>query len=269
MFVDNEVSVIILETSHRAIDIANSNKDLNGRIGHIEIGSWSIADLQSICHQGMNYLQQKMPRGVANFISKEAVGLPIIVQQICLEFFKQRNIVKINEVQNKKIEFTSEETKKCMHVVAKSRLNHLEAHYNMLVSGPREKARKYRTYELVLACFARDPIKFALKRFEIEARIGELSLQDGERPPVASINSTLGALEKFQTKRKLEILEWQAQEHVLYMLQPEFLFFIRWRQMRATKPEQLDFLHRLLAIEVIKSKDGKLFFQPRVQTHNQ
>lgn len=41
-FVDNEITIIILGTTHRAIDIASSNKDLIGRVAQIDIGQWEI-----------------------------------------------------------------------------------------------------------------------------------------------------------------------------------------------------------------------------------
>ena len=47
-FTDSEISVIVLGTTHRAVDIANSNKDLVGRVSQINVGSWDASDLDKL-----------------------------------------------------------------------------------------------------------------------------------------------------------------------------------------------------------------------------
>jgi hypothetical protein len=122
----------------------------------------------------------------------------------------------------------------------------MEQYYNILIKGPREKARKYRTYELVLACFTLDPISFRLSRTQIDQRLQLLKIGLSEIPPAPSINSTLGALRKFQERRGFELLEWRPNEEVLYMLEPVFLFYVRWRKLSITEPRQLDLFEQLI-----------------------
>jgi hypothetical protein len=45
-FIDEEVSVIVIGTTHHAIDIATANQDLLGRLCQIDIAQWSIGDLE-------------------------------------------------------------------------------------------------------------------------------------------------------------------------------------------------------------------------------
>jgi hypothetical protein len=42
------------------------------------------------------------------------------------------------------------------------------------------------------------------------------------------LNSTLRALEKFQEVQGIELLEWHEEDRTLYVLEPSFLFFLRW-----------------------------------------
>jgi hypothetical protein len=248
-FVDSEVSVIVVGTSHKAITIANSNKDLIGRITQIDVSQWNIGDLISIAKKGFTFLGSEITLSKLDLLAKECVGLPIVMQQICLELLSQREIQKYPISKKQKNPFTSQEVRMAMHIVAKLRYYAMEDWYQTFIRGPREKARKYKTYELIVACFTLDPIKFNLTRHEIGLRLDRMKLPESQHPPSPSVNSTLSALHKFQIKRKLEILEWVQDSGKLYMLEPIFLYYIRWREPpRDNEPIQLD-----LFSEIIKS----------------
>jgi hypothetical protein len=104
-----------------------------------------------------------------------------------------------------------------------------------LVAGARKKARKYNTYELVLTSFAVAPLKFSLTRYDIEERIGNSGVAADQKPPSASVGSMLKALGELQRRRGIELLEWRPLEQTLYILEPSFLFYIRWRELRKTR----------------------------------
>jgi hypothetical protein len=245
-FTDNEISVLVLGTTHRAVDIANSNRDLVGRICQIDVGHWEPSDLAEICRKGLKYLQGTMPAGLINLISSEAVGLPIIVQQVCQSIYTARDLNTVRDARKAKLKIKADDIERALHEVARQKYTQFENYYNTLISGPREKARKYRTYELILACFTLDPIKFQLKRLEIDQRLSQLVVDPTEMPPAASLNSTFGALKTFQEKRGFEILEWRLGDNILYILEPTFLFYVRWRTPRTSKSVQLDFFEKLV-----------------------
>jgi len=232
-FTDSEVSVIVLGTTHRAVEIANSNKDLVGRISQINVGNWAIKDLKKVCEQGFAYLNVTASSDCITTIAKEAVGLPIIVQQACLTLITSKGEEYIHQVRDRGDIVNPYAISQALHAVAVRRYAQFEEYYNTLVQGPREKARKYRTYEIVLGCFRLDPIKFSLRKSELIERIGRLDLKEGQEPPIPSLNSTLSALSKFQESRGLDLLEWQSARQTLHIIEPAFLFFVRWRKMRA------------------------------------
>ena len=92
-----------------------------------------------------------------------------------------------------------------------------------------------------------DPITFSLNRQEIDARLARLDIATEERPPAASLNSTLGALRKFQDKREFQLLEWMPGEDTLYIVKPSFLFYVRWRKYKERSTgRQLDMFEDLL-----------------------
>ena len=261
-FTDNEVSVIVLGTTHRAVEIASSNKDLVGRVSQINVGNWGRGDLSKIVEKGFTYLKLPAERSQVRLIAHEAVGLPIIVQQICLTLVAKGGKQFTHDVMHTDFNIDELSIRKAMHDVAHARYKQFEDHYDVLVQGPREKARKYKTYEIVLACFALDPIQFSLKKNELIARMGRMNLRPEDMPPVPSVNSTLAALSKFQRSRNLDLLEWQASKLTLHMLEPSFLFFVRWREFRQPDPKSgvdlgaslKDILESFLKL-VPKSKD--------------
>lgn len=184
-FTDNDVSVLVLGTTHRAVDIANSNKDLLGRIAQIDVGHWQTKDLESICRQGFDYLKLTIPDAIMGMIAAESVGLPILVQQACLGIFTGQGLEYVDEIRkNKKIKIDQQTISVCLHNIAKTKYTQFESYYNTLIRGPREKARKYKTYELVIACYTLNPIKFKLSRTEIDARLNELDIKSSEIPPL-------------------------------------------------------------------------------------
>lgn len=261
-FTDNEISVIVLGTTHRAIDIANSNKDLIGRITQLNIGHWGSSDLRKVAGQGFKYLDISVSSSCLNTLASEAVGLPIIVQQACLALVTADGSEFRSQVRGQKDVVTPEKISKNLHAVAKKRYAQFEDNYKTIVKGPREKARRYRTYELVLSCFQLDPIKFALEKNELIERIGRLGLDNSERPPNASINSTLSALTKFQATRGLELLEWRPKQTILHITEPAFLFYVRWRTKRkAAEPISQRIAELLADFEFKTTKASQLILK--------
>lgn len=246
-FIDSEISIIVLGTTHRSVDIANSNKDLIGRVSHIDIGRWDQADLSKICEKGFKYLRQECNRALIDRICAESVGLPIIVQQVCLKIYNSKNIFSVKDARKTNSVISTSVVDSCFTDVASEKYSQLETYYKTLIRGPREKNRKYRTYELVIACFTVNPITFSLTRSQIDERLNKLDISNADKPPAASVNSTLGALKKFQDKRDFRLLEWMAAEDTLYIVEPSFLFYVRWRIKGSNKKgTQLDLFSDLL-----------------------
>jgi hypothetical protein len=82
-FIDNEISVVVLGTTHHAVDIARSNQDLLGRILQIDVARWDEKDLTEIVSKGFSHLGIEQSADVTESIARESVGLPILTQQTC------------------------------------------------------------------------------------------------------------------------------------------------------------------------------------------
>ncbi len=241
IFTDNEISVIVVGTTHHGVDLATANSDLIGRILHIDLGRWSDSDLEKIAKTGMALLGIGKVDAVAKLIAQESAGLPILTQQVCAQLFHEKGLIEVDMHTAPK--FTTHDAKLALHRVARKRYLNFETWYNQLVQGPRIKSRKYDTYKIILALLSQDPPTFSLTRTQIDARLKATGLEPSQVPPAASINSTLASLEKFQKSHDFELLEWSKRDRTVYIVEPSFLFYLRWREH---KPDIVKSIYELV-----------------------
>jgi hypothetical protein len=256
-FTDNEVSTIIVGTAHHAIDLALSNKDLVGRISHTEVGTWEVNDLNKIIKQGLDELKVSITEPQRQQISSESVGLPLITQGICARLFSDKRITTYNI--KDQIKFDKKDIELAMTNVANQNFNVFKDLYQILITGFRKGARKYNTYELLLLIFTLDPVTFRLNRADIDTRLNRLDSKF-EKPPIASVNSTLGSIGKLQKKNGIELLEWSTKQGCLYILEPSFLFYLRWKDINTGITKKTDLiakLYEMITSEIATSKKIK------------
>lgn len=244
VFVDSEVLVIGVGTTHHASDLAEANKDLVGRISQIDLSTWDASDLAKIANQGFNHLRMNVPRTVSAAVADESAGLPIIVQDACFQMLADKDITEVRG--SPRILLTRGDVYGALHTVATTNYAQFAATYRRLATGPRKRARRYNTYEIVLSLFAQGAPTFCLARDEIHDRLQAAPLAEDERPTPASVNSMLGALAKFQESNGIELLEWSKTDRSLYILEPSFLFYLRWRRANAAPISYEDLLGSLL-----------------------
>ncbi|HHT8898687.1 TPA: hypothetical protein ACT5CR_003132 [Burkholderia cenocepacia] len=245
-FSDEKVSVVVVGTTHHGVDLAYANSDLIGRIQQIDLKNWSIVDLVSIARQGFAELSVGFQDKIMEAIAKECAGLPIVMQQVCAQLFVDKGYseLKVGSI----VVFQEADAWRALHNVASNRYKQFETWYNRLAAGPRKNARKYNTYELILTIFSLDPPTFQILRNEIDGRLKQLILPVGGYPPPASINSTLAALDKLQQSSGFELLEWIERDQMICILEPAFLFYLRWRKKRMAAPNLMDILREVLAL---------------------
>lgn len=247
VFVDGEVSVIVVGTTHHAVDLAYANSDLVGRIAQVDLSMWSNDDLERIATLGFGVLKLTATSLITHTIAHESAGLPILVQETCGQLLADKGIVEI-EPGMITLAFELTDVYTALHEVAKTHYGQFESHYERLITGPRKAARKFDTYELVLSAFAKDPLAFSLKRYEIDERLSAIPISKDKIPPPASINATLRALAKFQERNGFNLLEWNEQAQRLYIIEPAFLFYLRWREKRDKPLPWKEFLINVLGL---------------------
>lgn len=266
-FTDEQVSVIVVGTTHHGVDLAYANQDLVGRIQQVDLKRWSDIDLLSIAHKGFKKLNQEIPVTTMQFIAKECAGLPILMQQTCSQLFFDKNIDEVSS--EDKLSFTKSNATNALYNVATTRYRQFETWYARLTVGPRKKARKYDTYELILAIFTQDPPKFNLYRHEIGERLISAGLDTTKMPPPASINSTLRALAEFQRKNGFSLLEWSTKDQAIYVLEPAFLFYLRWRERKTVLPSVFETMIKSLLGWTIENMQEKVVLTSSLSENTQ
>lgn len=240
IFVDNEVSVVVVGTTHHAVDLAYANKDLVGRLTHIDVGTWQKEDLERIAYQGFDYMKVEVGPATVKAIAAESVGLPIVTQAVCLHLLLKQNITTPLEATDK-LGIAKPEAFDALHQVAREKFGSFEGLYDRLSRGLR-KRRKYSTYELILSCFTISDSSFSFSKAEILDRLKRLPIKAETIPPPSLVLRTLSSLAKLQDRMGIELLEWSGRDQRLHILEPTFLFYLRWRKPRAQPPSLDDVL---------------------------
>ena len=161
-FVDEEVSVAVIETTHHACDIAFANKDLLGRVFHLPLTTWTEKDLAQIPIKGFDALNVTIDANVIHRISQESVGLPLLSQAICLEISLSHSI-REKQKEHVSLQISTKELFKLLNNIAKNKFGQLEVMHDRITRGMRGgKRKKYKTYEYLLSVFSLDPIVYKL-----------------------------------------------------------------------------------------------------------
>ncbi len=223
-FTDEGVSVLVVSTTHHTVDIARANPDLTGRMRLVDVGKWSRRDLMQIPEKGFALFEYDLSATSAVEIAKEAVGLPIIAQQICQSIWYE---IAETIAQDESVTIISQHVERAQQYVADNLYSSHENDYQRLITGPRRRARKHATYEKILASFALEPLVYSLSYSELLERVAKLRVNGEDVIPPASIKAALKAIGSFQKKSKMNLLEWHENDQKLYIIEPSFLFYLR------------------------------------------
>jgi hypothetical protein len=234
VFVDNEISLIAVGTTHHAVDLAYGNKDLLGRLTHIDVPTWKTRDLERIAQQGFEFMNASIAQHTIQVIAAESVGLPIVTQAVCLQLLLTKEITRPLEV-SKTISITPKDAFNALHTVAVDKFGAFESIYERLCRGLR-KQRKYKSYELILTSFTQGELCFSATRNGIAQKVRQLPVAESDLPPAPMIGRTLSSLSTLQDKMGIELLEWRERDDKLYIIEPTFLFYLRWRKPRMQSP---------------------------------
>jgi hypothetical protein len=178
-----------------------------------------------------------------NAIADESVGLPIVTQAVCLEMLLKRGITRPLD-SSSAINVTTADAFEALHAVAVEKFGVFSAIYDRLSLGLK-KRRKYKTYELILLSFTHGDLTFSSTRWQIAERINRLEIPKEEIPPPALLARTLQSLAALQEKMDVQLLEWRKQDEKLYIIEPTFLFYLRWRTPKKRPPSLMEMLREL------------------------
>lgn len=223
---------IVVSLPHRADEAIRQNADLSGRLSLINMESWEVNDLKEIAKVGFEKLNMTIDEDVAMQIAVESLSSPQLMQYICLNIC---TILEMSDNNNHKIEPNILETA--------YRYTTANFEYGDVVSlmrkGPNTRGkvrnkfrakdgREYDLYELIVKSIAESPPIMKLTFENVKERIFRLLIDDCKKPTQQSMKESLAKLQELLDGREdiFKVLDWK--EGVLYILDPLFLFYLRW-----------------------------------------
>lgn len=223
---------IVVSLPHRADEAIRQNADLSGRLSLINMEPWEVEDLKEIAKVGFAKLNIGIEDDIAEKIAIESLSSPQLMQYICL------NICTI-------LEMTEDEHLQVKEEILEQAYRYTTANFeygdvvNLIRRGPSTRGKRrnkfltkegqnYDVYELIVKSIAENPPVMSLEFEDMKERIHQLIADDCKVPTPQVIKTSLGKLQQLLKGREdiFKVLDWK--EGVLYILDPLFLFYLRW-----------------------------------------
>jgi len=233
-------TIVLVSITERSDQAIRANPDLRGRLLTIDIPFWTPNELRAIPQKGFKVLNVDAHIDVVDLFTQESVGSPQLMQALCLELCR---FWKLEEG------YPTPRTMTCPPGAAQNFLRktvalaNCKTAYDMLKAGPKVHGSPRKVYRLkngtegdiYAALLCAIPIGkpiLSLCYKELMNRIE--SAVDGLPPGGASVVSALGHADDI-VRKKLQsdrVLEWDAEKDVLNILDPYFLYYLRWSDQK-------------------------------------
>lgn len=226
-----ELKVVVVSLPHRADDAIRQNADLSGRLSLINIETWKEEDLKKIAIKGFDKLGIKITDNIAEKLAIECLTSPQLMQYICL------SICTLLE-DEKKLEVNDEILEKAYRFTTIN-FNYADV-VSVLIKGPNPRGQQrklYRTvdgkeldlYGIIVESLAKNPPMTELDFESFYNRIFNV-IEENDRLKLEkqTVRNHLNHLQEL-LEGKEEIyraIEWK--DGKVYVLDPLFLFYLRW-----------------------------------------
>ncbi|MTT31569.1 ATP-binding protein [Terrilactibacillus sp. BCM23-1] len=232
-----EFKAVVIALPHRADDAIRKNPDLSGRLNLINIEPWKESELKEIAVIGFEKLGVQINNGFASKMAMESLTSPQLMQSICLNLSL---IINIDEDENIK-ELKDQEKLEESYRFTTINLPYKEV-VKKLEAGPYTRGQKRKRYELantngekvdiyslLLKAIAQDPPIISISLEEIKQRVDQLTLISQERIDRKKIRDALQKIHDIMLSSEsiYQVFEWK--DNQIYILDPLFLFYLRWR----------------------------------------
>lgn len=223
---------IVVSLPHRADEAIRQNADLSGRLSLINIEPWKVDDLKEIAKLGFGKLGISIEDSIATQIATESLSSPQLMQYICL------NICTM-------LEMSGEGNQQVCHEILETAYHYTTANFeygdvvSLMQKGPNTRGKNRNTfrtadgeehdiYELIVKSIAENSPIMKLDFEDVKERIYRLLADDCKKPSPQMIRESLAKLKELLYGREdiFKVLDWK--EGSLYILDPLFLFYLRW-----------------------------------------
>ena len=239
-------TIVLVSITERSDQAIRANPDLRGRLLTIDIPFWTSEELRAIPMKGFKVLNVDSHVDVVELFTQESVGSPQLMQALCLELCR---FWKLEEPYETPKTMTCPPGAAQMFLRKTAALANCKTAFDLLQSGPKVHGSPRKAYRLkngnegdiyavLLRAIPHGEPQLSLRYQEIMERIA--SIIDGEPPGGGSVVSALGHADEI-VKTKLQtdrVLEWDAEKDVLNILDPYFLYYLRWSGIYVESSDQ-------------------------------
>lgn len=226
-----ELKVVVVSLPHRADDAIRQNADLSGRLSLINIETWKEEDLKKIAIKGFDKLGIKITDNIAEKLAIECLTSPQLMQYICL------SICTLLE-DEKKLEVNDEILEKAYRFTTIN-FNYADV-VSVLIKGPNPRGQQrklYRTvdgkeldlYGIIVELLAKNPPMTELDFESFYNRIFNV-IEENDRLKLEkqTVRNHLNHLQELLDGKEeiYRAIEWK--DGKVYVLDPLFLFYLRW-----------------------------------------
>lgn len=223
---------IVVSLPHRADEAIRQNADLSGRLSLINMEPWEVADLKEIAKLGFSRLDIAIEDAIAEQIAVESLSSPQLMQYICL------NICTILEMSGDQQPRIGQEILETAYRYTTANFEYEDV-VSLMKKGPNTRGKGRNTfqvedgrscdlYELIVKSIAENPPIMKLEFEGVKNRIYGMISGDCKKPTPQAIKESLTKLQELLHGREdiFKVLDWK--EGILYILDPLFLFYLRW-----------------------------------------
>lgn len=184
------------------------------------------------CKAGLLQIRDKIEDKIAEQIAVESLSSPQLMQYICL------NICTILEMSDDHNAQIGQEILETAYRYTTANFEYGDV-VSLMKKGPNTRGKSRNTflvkdgqqcdiYELIVKSIAENPPIMKLEFEDVKKRIYGMISDDCKKPTPQAIKESLAKLQELLHGREdiFKVLDWK--EGVLYILDPLFLFYLRW-----------------------------------------
>lgn len=235
------LGVILASVPHRAFDAVRVEKEMTGRVTHLNVAAWTDTELVEIARLGFAALNVLDNHHLARRLAHESFASPHLMQEFC------RRLCRLNGVDS-----THESG---LSLVAppdwrlffeETAVDTAKNAFDLLRTGPRQRTdrikrtlkdgREVDIYGAVLAAIAHTGPKLEIGYETLRASLREVLVS--ELPQRHEVTRVLDQMTQI-ARDKVEgepVLEYDDQLSALHISDPYFAFYLRWGEGGADAP---------------------------------
>lgn len=227
-----EFKAIVVSLPHRSDDAIRKNADLTGRLSLINIQPWSNEELEEIAIRGFRELNINIANEMAKEIAIESLTSPQLMQYICL------SICTLLDVDNLELKEIPKDILQTAYKFTTANFEYADV-VKIIKEGPNPRGNQrkiYKTidgknldiYGLIIESVSGNPPMMGMKIDDIKSRIDRIIIDNDKKPDKQQIRDSLNKLQAILNEKEniYKVFEWK--DSVLYILDPLFLFYLRW-----------------------------------------